>query len=295
MTKIRSPFSAEWTTRLAHALSFFKDIGVDFLALTPERSGGEFHNTLKNALLKMDQDRQDHEDSQVSGSPKKAAAIPTCDETEAAPLPGGDGELVQRASDSIQKSNALKSLQDEIGDCTRCKLSEERANIVFGEGNPDADLLFVGEGPGAEEDRTGRPFVGPSGRLLTDMIAAMSLRRENVYIANIIKCRPPGNRDPEKDETTACSPFLFRQIEIIQPKVIVCLGAPAARLLFGTKTSLGALRGSVVRFKGAKMIATYHPSYLLRDQSRRKMSKRAAWEDLKKAMSILGLRVPDKK
>ncbi|MBN2431383.1 MAG: uracil-DNA glycosylase [Acidobacteria bacterium] len=196
---------------------------------------------------------------------------------------------------AAEKAAALERLQQlELGECTRCKLSDGRRHIVFGEGNPDAGLMFVGEGPGQEEDRTGRPFVGRAGQLLDDMIRAMSLDRSQVYIANIVKCRPPGNRDPETDEIAACQPFLFRQIEIIQPRVIVCLGRPAACLLFGRKTSLGALRGSIIPYQGARLIATYHPSYLLRVKppARQKEEKLKAWTDLKLAMNILGLKVP---
>ena len=180
---------------------------------------------------------------------------------------------------------ALAATRAEIGDaCTRCKLhSLGRQQIVFGVGNADADLMFVGEAPGADEDVQGIPFVGRAGQLLTKMIEAINLRREDVYIANVIKCRPPGNRNPEPDEIAQCEPFLFQQIEAIKPKVIVALGAFAAKTLLRSEESISRLRGQVYDFRGAKLIPTFHPSFLLRSPDR----KRDAWEDLKKARALL--------
>ena len=180
---------------------------------------------------------------------------------------------------------ALAATRAELGaDCTRCKLhTQGRKQIVFGVGNPDADLMFVGEAPGADEDIQGIPFVGRAGQLLTKMIEAINLRREDVYIANVIKCRPPGNRNPEPDEIAQCEPFLFRQIAAIQPKVIVALGSFAAKTLLRSDESISRLRGRIYDFQGAKLIPTFHPSFLLRSPDR----KRDAWEDLKRARALL--------
>ncbi len=179
----------------------------------------------------------------------------------------------------------LPCLERLIDGCTRCTLAKGRNSIVFGEGDPHARLMFVGEGPGKEEDSTGRPFVGQAGKLLDAMIQAMGLGREEVYIANVVKCRPPKNRDPRDDEVAACAPFLDRQIELIEPEVIVCLGKPAAHRLLGTKRALKALRGQWFTYKGAAVLVTYHPAYLLRTPR----DKRLVWEDLKRVMERLGL------
>ncbi len=179
----------------------------------------------------------------------------------------------------------LPCLERLIDGCTRCTLAQGRSKIVFGEGDPGARLMFVGEGPGKEEDRTGRPFVGQAGQLLDAMIGAMGLRREEVYIANVVKCRPPGNRDPREEEAAACAPYLDRQIELVAPEVIVCLGKPAAHRLLGSKRALKALRGRWFSYKGVSVLVTYHPAYLLRTAR----DKRLAWEDLKLVMERLGL------
>lgn len=179
----------------------------------------------------------------------------------------------------------MTALRAEIGDCTRCRLHAGRSSIVFGEGNLMADLLFIGEGPGANEDRTGRPFVGNAGQLLDKMIGAMTLRRDQVYIANVVKCRPPENRPPLPDEMAVCGSFLVRQAEILKPRVIVCLGGTAAKYLLDTTASVASLRGRVLRWRFADVVCTYHPSYLLQNPG----AKKAAWEDLQKAMALLGL------
>jgi DNA polymerase len=158
----------------------------------------------------------------------------------------------------------LAALRGEIGECQRCKLCQERTNIVFGVGSPHAKLMFVGEGPGADEDAQGEPFVGRAGQKLNDMIHAIGLERRDVYIANVVKCRPPGNRDPEPDEVATCSPFLFRQIEAIQPKVIVALGSPATKTLLDTKAGITSLRGRWGQFRGIPVMPTFHPAFLLR-------------------------------
>ena len=194
---------------------------------------------------------------------------------------------------------ALKLIREDLGDCTRCKLHQDRKQIVFGVGNPHAELMFVGEGPGADEDAQGEPFVGRAGQLLNNMIKAMGLRREDVYIANIVKCRPPGNRQPERDETETCSPFLMRQIAAIKPKVLVALGATAAKNLLAINAPMTELRGRWYDFKpagsdaswpGARLAVTYHPAFLLRDPRQ----KGEAWKDLQMVMKYLGIVPPTK-
>jgi|SRR5215510_9160107 len=182
-------------------------------------------------------------------------------------------------------SEALAAIQADLGaDCSRCKLHTlGRRQVVFGVGNPDADLMFVGEAPGADEDIQGIPFVGKAGQLLTKMIEAIQLTRDDVYIANVIKCRPPQNRNPEPDEIEQCEPFLFQQIAAVRPKVIVALGSFAAKTLLKTQDSISRLRGRVYEFHGAQLIPTFHPSYLLRSPQ----FKREAWEDLKRARALL--------
>jgi uracil-DNA glycosylase len=195
---------------------------------------------------------------------------------------------------------ALKLIREDLGDCTRCKLHQQgRKQIVFGVGNPGAELMFVGEGPGADEDTQGEPFVGRAGQLLNNMIKAMGLRREDVYIANIVKCRPPGNRTPERDECETCSPFLMRQIAAIKPKAIVALGAVAAKNLLAINAPMSELRGRWYDFKpagsdvswpGARLAVTYHPAFLLRDPRQ----KGEAWKDLQMVMKYLGIEPPKK-
>jgi uracil-DNA glycosylase family 4 len=183
------------------------------------------------------------------------------------------------------EGDTLPRIREDIGDCTRCKLHRGRTKIVFGTGNPNADLMFVGEGPGRDEDLSGEPFVGRAGKLLTDMIKAMGLQREDVYIANVVKCRPPENRLPEKDEITTCSPFLMRQIDTIKPKVICTLGSCSAQTLLQTAQGISKLRGEWFDFRGAKLMPTYHPAYLLRNPA----AKPEVWKDLQKVMAVLGL------
>ncbi len=195
---------------------------------------------------------------------------------------------------------ALKLIREDLGDCTRCKLHKQgRKQIVFGVGNPRADLMFVGEGPGADEDAQGEPFVGRAGQLLNNMIKAMGIRREDVYIANVVKCRPPGNRTPERDECETCSPFLMRQIAVIKPKVVVALGAVAAKNLLAINAPMSELRGRFYDFmptgvhsnwQGTKLAVTYHPAFLLRDPRQ----KGEAWKDLQMVMRFLGLEPPKK-
>jgi len=188
-------------------------------------------------------------------------------------------------------ANALRIIREDLGDCTRCKLHKlGRKQIVFGVGNPRAELMLVGEGPGADEDERGEPFVGRAGQLLNNMIKAMGLQREDVYIANVVKCRPPGNRTPERDECDTCSPFLLRQIAVIKPKVIVALGAVAAKTLLAINSSMSDLRGRWYDFRGTKLAVTYHPAFLLRDPRQ----KKEAWKDLQMVMKELDLPLPNR-
>ena len=182
-------------------------------------------------------------------------------------------------------AKALAEIRKELGDCQRCPLHTTRNQLVFGAGDPDADLMFVGEAPGADEDRQGEPFVGRSGQLLTKIIAAMGKTRDQVYIGNIIKCRPPGNRNPESSEIAVCSPFLDRQIEVIQPKVICALGTFAAQTMLNTNISIGKLRGRAHPYKDyCLLVPTFHPAYLLRSPGK----KRETWEDMQMIMKLLG-------
>ena len=197
----------------------------------------------------------------------------------------GESESSEPAALYRSPEEALSAVRTDIGDCTRCKLhSLGRRQVVFGVGNANADLMFVGEAPGADEDVQGIPFVGRAGQLLTDIIEkGLQIPRKDVYIANVIKCRPPGNRNPEQDEVETCEPFLFRQIDVIKPKVIVALGTFAARALLRTLDPISRLRGRVSDYRGAKLIPTFHPAYLLRNPS----AKREVWEDMKVVKKLL--------
>jgi DNA polymerase len=189
------------------------------------------------------------------------------------------------------KAEALAAIKEDIGDCTRCPLAYAgRRTIVFGDGDANARLMFVGEGPGADEDTSGVPFVGKAGQLLNNMIQAMGLKREQVYIANIVKCRPPANRVPEPVEANTCDQFLLQQIDVVQPEVVVALGSTAAMYLLGVKQSLSGLRGRWHHCRGAKLAVTYHPAFLLRDPR----MKSEAWKDLQMVMAEMGLKVPAK-
>jgi len=192
--------------------------------------------------------------------------------------------------DKVQNDTLLK-IREDLGDCTRCKLHKGRHKLVFGDGSAKAQLVFIGEGPGADEDAQGIPFVGRAGKLLTQMIEAMGLQRKDVYICNVVKCRPPENRTPEPDEVATCSPYLLRQIDVINPKVLVCLGAVAAKTLLETNRGITQFRGQWMEWRGRKLMATYHPAYLLRNPN----AKGEVWKDLQKVMTELGLQPPKKK
>jgi len=218
-------------------------------------------------------------------SPARATSALDPARADAEAVDGSKGEPVTFSANAAE---ALAAVRADIGDCTRCKLhGQGRRQIVFGVGNPDADLMFVGEAPGADEDIQGIPFVGRAGQLLTKIIEAIDLKREDVYIANVIKCRPPGNRNPEPDEVETCEPFLFQQIDIIKPKVIVALGKFGAQTLLRTLDPISRLRGRVYNFRGAKLVPTFHPAYVLRNPS----SKREVWEDMKLVKRLLNSEV----
>jgi uracil-DNA glycosylase family 4 len=223
-----------------------------------------------------------------SESPKAAPATSRAVPLQTAPkpdvLPVPAGPSLFEAFDKVPDDTLLK-IRTDLGECTRCKLHKTRNKIVFGDGNPKAELVFVGEGPGHDEDMQGLPFVGRAGKLLTQMIEAMGLQRKDVYICNVVKCRPPENRAPEKDEVGECSPFLLRQIDAIAPKVIVCLGSTAAQTVLETNRGISQFRGQWLEFRGRKLMATYHPAYLLRNPS----AKSEVWKDLQKVMAVLGL------
>jgi uracil-DNA glycosylase family 4 len=215
----------------------------------------------------------------------KAVAVPVPEDDL---LEVTDAKPDSSVSDPVQ---ALRLIREDLGDCTRCRLSKQgRKQIVFGVGNPKAELMFIGEAPGADEDQQGEPFVGRAGQLLNNMIKAMGLRREDVYIANIIKCRPPGNRTPERDECETCSPFLMRQIAAIKPKAIVALGAVAAKTLLAINAPMSEFRGRWFDFRGTKLAVTYHPAFLLRDPRQ----KKETWKDLQMVMKKLGMAIPAK-
>src|ERR1017187_7816634 len=239
-----------------------------------------------------------HQESREEMSPRKAAAVAAPMVVEESIFEVLTPKPEQRVGDPVK---ALKIIREDLGDCTRCPLHKQgRKQIVFGVGNPEAELMFVGEGPGAHEDAQGEPFVGRAGQLLNNMIKAMGIEREQVYIANIVKCRPPGNRTPERDECATCSPFLMRQIAVVKPKVLVALGATAAKTLLAMNSSMAQLRGRFYDFKpagvrsndpnwdGCKLAVTYHPAFLLRDPRQ----KGEAWKDLQMVMKALGLKPP---
>jgi len=188
-----------------------------------------------------------------------------------------------KASRVRKTSLTLPGVREELGECTRCPLHRTRKNLVFGEGSAKARLVFVGEAPGEEEDNQGRPFVGRAGQLLTKIINAMGLKREEVYICNILKCRPPGNRNPKEEEITTCEPFLVKQLEAIDPEIICALGTFAAKTLLRTESPISAIRGKFHDYHGRKLMPTYHPAYLLRNPD----AKKLVWEDVQKIMKIL--------
>jgi uracil-DNA glycosylase len=282
---------AQRAERLAAWLAYFGDLGLgDFYrARTPQPRLGAAASQLSSTPPPETAAAPGQRSTLRSFEPWKPPAstpLPASLAQPGIPVPAHAGSLFE-AVERIA-GDTLARIREDLGDCTRCRLCEGRHKIVFGEGSATAELVFVGEGPGREEDAQGLPFVGRAGQLLTQMIEAMGLRREQVYICNVVKCRPPENRTPEKDEVATCSPFLFRQLEVVRPKVIVCLGNVAAQALLGTHRSLSSYRGQWLPFRGAKLLATYHPAYLLRNPH----AKGEVWADLKKVIAQLGLPAP---
>jgi DNA polymerase len=266
--------------QLAARVNYYREIGIYDFYRRPIEEGAAAITTSSRASNEAS-NRLSNEASNQTPNPD-VVSVATA---------GGEDLFLDSPLPVVQdKPAALKVIREDIGDCTRCRLHKGRTKLVFGVGNVNADLMFVGEGPGADEDAQGEPFVGRAGQLLNNMIAAMGLKREEVYIANVVKCRPPGNRTPEKDECDVCSPFLLRQIEVIRPKVIVALGAVAAKNLLAVNDSMANLRGRWYDFKESRLLVTYHPAYLLRDPRQ----KKEAWKDLQMVMKYLGLKPPAK-
>ena len=284
--------NAELRRVLADRLRYYNELGIyDFY-----RRGYEGSAETAAAQYESESMVSSQPELREEMSPRKSAVMTKVAEGNVLEIVNSKPE--QAIPDPIA---ALKIIREDLGDCTRCKLHQQgRKQIVFGVGNPHADLMFVGEGPGADEDAQGEPFVGRAGQLLNNMIKAMGLKREDVYIANVVKCRPPGNRTPERDECDTCSPFLMRQIAVIKPKVVVALGAVAAKNLLAINAPMSELRGRFYDFtpagarssdpswQGAKLAVTYHPAFLLRDPRQ----KGEAWKDLQMVMKYLGLKVP---
>jgi DNA polymerase len=234
--------------------------------------------------------------SQPAPPSKDAADLSSAPTTGAGELFGSSVEPATGAGaepvlSTQQKIDHLAALDiDQVRGCQRCGLCKSRKQTVFGEGSPDAAIFFIGEGPGENEDLQGRPFVGRAGELLNKMIAGMGLKREQVYIANIVKCRPPGNRTPGPDEVAACTPYLVRQLEIVRPRVIVTLGLPASRYMLDSNQSMGQMRGQWQNWRGIRLMPTYHPAYLLRSYT--PANRQAVWSDLQKVMAEVGLPIP---
>jgi uracil-DNA glycosylase len=277
---------------LAARIRYYNDMGIYDFYRQPVSEPGAVAVAIAEFQTEVETDPGD------SMTPRKAAAVraPVAAEENKFEVIAAKPE--QSVSDPVK---ALKIIREDLGDCTRCPLHKQgRKQIVFGVGNPTAELMFVGEGPGADEDEQGEPFVGRAGQLLNNMIKAMGITREQVYIANIVKCRPPGNRTPEREECETCSPFLMRQIAVIKPKVVVALGATAAKTLLAMNSSMAQLRGRFYDFKpagarsndstwnGCELAVTYHPAFLLRDPRQ----KGEAWKDLQMVMKKLGLKAP---
>ncbi|HXR15463.1 MAG TPA: uracil-DNA glycosylase [Terriglobales bacterium] len=266
---------------LSERIRYYNELGIyDFYRREPTL----LNDTVEDATILENCATQPEQRDLMTPRSKAAIAAPVEENVFEVANPKPESGV----SDPVQ---ALRLIREDLGDCTRCRLSKQgRKQIVFGVGNPKAELMFIGEAPGADEDQQGEPFVGRAGQLLNNMIKAMGLRREDIYIANIIKCRPPGNRTPERDECETCSPFLMRQIAAIKPKAIVALGAVAAKTLLAINAPMSEFRGRWFDFRGTKLAVTYHPAFLLRDPRQ----KKETWKDLQMVMKELGLATPAK-
>ena len=273
--------------QLRRHLEFFRELGVEGVS----RDGRWRVRDPADAVP----DAVDHENARAAMPPARARdshrvsdAAPRLEVVERTDAAAGGPAAAHDASLSAGEApgaapETLDAVREDLGECTRCKLHGGRTKLVFGVGSPTADLVFVGEAPGRDEDRQGIPFVGRAGQLLTRIIAAIGLSRDEVYIANVIKCRPPNNRNPEPDEVATCEPFLFRQLDVIRPRVVVALGGFAIRTLLRTDEAVSRLRGRVFDYRGAKLIPTFHPAFLLRSPER----KRDVWEDMKRVRALL--------
>jgi uracil-DNA glycosylase family 4 len=266
---------------LSERIRFYNELGIyDFYRREPAGA------TMEEAPLATTHEIQPEQRDLMTPRAKAAVAVPVVTEEDLFEVANPKPE-----SGAADPAQALRLIRDDLGDCTRCRLHKQgRKQIVFGVGNPKTELMFIGEAPGADEDQQGEPFVGRAGQLLNNMIKAMGLRREDIYIANIIKCRPPGNRTPERDECETCSPFLMRQIAAIKPKAIVALGAVAAKTLLAINAPMSEFRGRWFDFRGTKLAVTYHPAFLLRDPRQ----KKETWKDLQMVMKELGMAIPAK-
>jgi len=286
------PISESLQKKLSARLGFYEDIGIRLFYRDRGAGAALDHKRQLEppAIARFSTPETQKEETLPKPAAKpalpKAAPVMAPVIPKVASLPVVAGPSLFESVEKIVGDSLLKTRED-LGECTRCKLHSTRHKIVFGDGNPKAELVFVGEGPGADEDAQGLPFVGRAGKLLTQMIEAMGLQRKDVYICNVVKCRPPENRQPEEDEVKSCSPFLMRQIDVIAPKVIVCLGATAAKTLLQTNRGISQFRGEWLEFRGRKLLATYHPAYLLRNPP----AKSEVWKDLQKVMAVLGLEV----
>jgi uracil-DNA glycosylase len=281
-------FSETTKQKLSDRLRFYEDIGID---LFYRERGDGFVQDLPAIENTPHSQQRVEEPSLPKKETKAAPSMPTAvTPAHKFELPQADSGLSLFEVVSKIENDTLLKIREDLGDCKRCRLHKTRHSIVFGDGDPQAQLVFVGEGPGADEDEQGLPFVGRAGKLLTQMIEAMGLQRKDVYICNVVKCRPPQNRQPERDEVAECSPFLLRQIDTIAPKVIVCLGATAAKTILNTERGISQFRGEWLEFRGRKLMVTYHPAYLLRNPA----AKSDVWKDLQKVMAELGLAVKRK-
>lgn len=269
--------------KIEERLRYYEDLGIRLFYR--DRAAGDVRAQSLSPAVSTSQETS-------LPKPKSKVALPGRAElaSRIMPMVAPSGPSLFETIDKVQDDSLLK-IREDLGDCTRCKLHKKRNKLVFGDGSAKAQLVFVGEGPGADEDAQGLPFVGRAGKLLTQMIEAMGLQRKDVYICNVVKCRPPENRTPEPDEVQTCSPYLLRQIDTIDPKVIVCLGAVAAKTLLQTTRGISQYRGEWQEWRGRKLLATYHPAYLLRNPP----AKADVWKDLQKVMAELGLQLPKKK
>jgi uracil-DNA glycosylase family 4 len=299
------PLDPELRSALLARIRYYNEMGIYDFYRRPSSDRGTGTIAVNEAEIAVEGDQPEAYQPELGEkmSPRRTAeaAMPVVEENVS-------GVIALKPEQSVSDPvKALKIIREDLGDCTRCVLHKQgRKQIVFGVGDPKAELMFVGEGPGADEDEKGEPFVGRAGQLLNNMIKAMGIEREQVYIANIVKCRPPGNRTPEREECDTCSPFLMRQVAAVKPKVIVALGATAAKTLLAMNSSMMQLRGRFYDFRptgirlddrlngsgwdGCKLAVTYHPAFLLRDPRQ----KGEAWKDLQMVMKELGLKAPAK-